>query len=99
MCRSAPSTRAEPKLVRIRSWRTSLQQLEQRARQQDGEEIHQADEEFLGVEVHVFCSLSLGFRTPLERDLPRGGKHLRSQQFLGNPVVGSSGMNWDTSYL
>ena len=37
---------------------------EQRSRQQDGEEVHQADEEFLGVEVHREVS-------PLN-SLPRG---------------------------
>lgn len=31
---------------------------EQRARQQDGEEVHQADEEFLGVQVHFFLCLA-----------------------------------------
>nr|WP_281722006.1 hypothetical protein [Nitrosomonas nitrosa] len=30
---------------------------EQHTRQQDGEEIHQADEEFLGVEIHLSPSL------------------------------------------
>ena len=38
---------------------------EHRARQQDDEELHQADEEFLGVEVYLFPSLSLGCRALL----------------------------------
>lgn len=32
---------------------------EQRARQQDGEKVHQADDEFLGAEVHFAAALWL----------------------------------------
>jgi hypothetical protein len=38
--------------------RAHQQIAEQRTRQQDGEELHQADEEFLEVEVHESCALS-----------------------------------------